>query len=54
MILLLKTRWLLYILKLSAEPWLKPRLHDKFLCDNFSYFYVRNVFGRVDETANNC
>jgi hypothetical protein len=33
---------------------LKPRLHDQFLCDNFSYFYVRNVFGRVDETANNC
>jgi hypothetical protein len=39
---------------LTVSIFLKPRLHDQFLCDNFSYFYVRNVFGRVDETANNC
>jgi hypothetical protein len=32
----------------------KPRLHDQFLCDKFSYFYVTNGFGRVDETTNNC
>jgi hypothetical protein len=32
----------------------KPRLHDQFFCDKFSYFYVTNVFGRVDETTNNC
>ena len=30
---------------------LKAPLHDQFLCDKFSYFYVTNVFGRVDETT---
>jgi hypothetical protein len=41
-------------LKILKTEMLKPRLHDQFLCDKFSYFYVTNVFGRVDETTNNC